>query len=649
VASKVCFLTDVLWKPNDIQMHFLFALLYVAPSSMTLVSNCSVYDNNNSLCQSAVSSDNLLFCNYVSALNVCVNQVNGCATCFSPSAGVCAADCAAPCASSNCTSAGCSSYYAGWNSTVCFGYGTSGICARNGCVASSTARANVTSYCLSQARVLIASCVSSACRRLDRCVAGSATENVTYEESAQSFYCLPAGSTCGANMQCDENGACVADSICDHIDRVSDCAIVTAPPSNLPCVQTPFDCEAQTGAAVSARNETGCVGLADNSSCIATTCKRNGGNCLWVVFTPSSFMNGGACYCPVDCPPCSSMIGGQCVYSCSTSDGCTAFTCPATRVIPSSTWFKPQMLTEGQTQVIVGLEANNTCACHLPPYGGCGASLTCDSVGACAVKTLCDSAINMTTCLMLPCSWGGTSTVCSWLGGVCVCPGAASSSNVRAAPAVQIPVYVPSDRISTLPCNSTTTCPPLIGIEAAVIQGSDYGGSRATKPCRAGSLINNCTNEAVITVEWCLSCYFDPTPIMSWRFAESATIVGLSMTTDDYPCVPLVFVVQSGVLVHAFDSPLVYSTVGPTGLVRHEFPYPFYNVIQLYLICKPMGNGDIFTLQALRIHGWSASAQFLAGNVSSANSPNPPSVRVNMFCHETNRSCRQSLPLCRRI
>lgn len=204
-------------------------------ATTAVLSSCNMFDNNATACAAAVSNVNGLLCDFVLD-QYCIDRAD-CKECFNPSNGVCRAACStASCASIKCPDARCDVYLAGWNDVACERFSEGGVCSSTACVSQSAIQSATSAtravLCDGQGRRLLASCGSLGCRRLDRCVAGEAAT-----AGDVSFFCYQRGQNlCGPNEHCDSTGTCVVDTACSKIDRVSDCSLVTLPPTNQPCL-----------------------------------------------------------------------------------------------------------------------------------------------------------------------------------------------------------------------------------------------------------------------------------------------------------------------------------------------------------------------------------------------------------------------------
>ena len=372
------------------QTAFIANLLLVAASALDgahATANCGSFANNEEACAAAISDTNQLFCQFFTSSGVCVPRLP-CTECFSPVAGVCTADCTAgssfACADSQreCASTNCDGYLAGWNGNSCLRYAAGGRCSIDGgCVtassvdgfASGSDTAALDVVCAGIAPTVVATCGSAGCRQ-DTCTRGASA-------LASATHCFTFGQRgCPNGQKCDATGTCVDSSICDYIDRLSDCGLVTFPGNNRPCARGTHQCDTPTAstAAAPAPQQAGCSSLASKGACESSTCSRNQGTCIWVDFKPGS-PSSGVCACPADCPDCATMVNGRCEYDCSNPTGCTLRTCDS---------FSATLGTcaNPTTTTVLGRDPGTSeCVCRVHRVvDGCGQGETCDIAGNCA-------------------------------------------------------------------------------------------------------------------------------------------------------------------------------------------------------------------------------------------------------------------------
>jgi hypothetical protein len=354
----------------------LVAMLAVVDKSRAV--NCSTLSSDQTACTSSISDQNGLFCVFVSdGVNLCVHNNTGCTSCQMASNGVCSSMCASPCLRPTCPETGCANFLKGWSGTTCERFASGGFCNTTTCITSSST--TIQQSCDTLPTVTVAVCGSQQCRLDNACQRGA-----LFTSSSIESYCLVSGEGgCGAGQRCDHRGQCVARTICDDIDRQSDCGLITFPTNGRPCEIGADSCNTPTGNSVTPLSQAGCSS-ANMATCESQMCTRNGGRCIWVNFRPNS-TSSGTCACPPDCPPCASLVNGVCTYNCTTAnmDGCFTGTCPAAYASRPSCYF-PSAINE----VVLGQVAGS-CVCHVAPLAGCGNNQACDVGGKCGTATLC--------------------------------------------------------------------------------------------------------------------------------------------------------------------------------------------------------------------------------------------------------------------
>jgi hypothetical protein len=146
------------------------------------------------------------------------------------------------CAEGACAGAGCNRFLSGWSGNSCMRYASGGFCmagvggsclnASDVVTMSASARA---AACSARPAVADATCGSSGCARF-----ASSTCNPDIETSVGSVSSCTALQTTRQRIvlhrkRATSKGYCVAKSICDDVDRISDCSLVTHPGTNQSC------------------------------------------------------------------------------------------------------------------------------------------------------------------------------------------------------------------------------------------------------------------------------------------------------------------------------------------------------------------------------------------------------------------------------
>jgi hypothetical protein len=408
---------------------------------------------SQSQCTQTISDINALYCQFNPNGNVCFTG-SDCKVCEKVQSGVCVPSCegatGSGCAESACPDAGCNRFLSGWSGNSCTRYASGGFCmagvggsclnASDVVTMSASARA---AACSARPAVADGTCGSSGCARF-----GSSTCNPDIETSVGSVfaYCVTnsTAANCPASQTCDIKGYCVPKSICDDVDRISDCSLVTHPSTNQSCNVGAAGCTTPLDSQMSlvAPDESGCGAHTTLSSCESGTCTRNGLRCIWVNFRAGS-ASAGMCACHPDCPPCSTQNGTVCHFINPSSYG-TIEPAPCKQTYHSSVF-----IPSSGNEIIFGFTnisaSTSSCVYRLgrEPVS-CPTGTRCDSgtSAKCATDTLCDIATTATDCGMYFCDWDRSP--CLWTGSACRCNKVAPANVTATVPQGPAPCGVRS-------------------------------------------------------------------------------------------------------------------------------------------------------------------------------------------------------------
>lgn len=551
--------------------------------------NCNAYNTNMNQCVSSISTQNNLFCEFLTNTvpTLCVKTTKLCTPCQMPQNGVCTAQCSTACASAACSDSKCGEFLAGWSSLSCMRFSAGGLCSPSDCAISG---ASMHAQCSTTPTQVVATCGSDECRRTDSCVPGTRANTNT---SALVDFCFVSGQReCSSNQRCGPTGACVAKTVCDDIDRQSDCELVMAPGNNRPC-QTGVDgCSTPVGSTITISNQAGCNAAQTQIGCQSSTCSRNNGKCVWIDFRPGSSKTG-MCACPRDCPTCATMVGGRCMYDCSVRDGCFGELCPQA-FKPSSSCFFPS----ANSQVMLG-DDSGSCKCHTSPPADCGSEGQCDVAGNCGTKTLCAAAFNVNDCNRLTCAWDNST--CLWTGTECRCANAVPSG-YKLVPTIPpyVPAYVLSSRYSSASasCVRAVDCPPLrkLRLHPPVLQRNAF------------ELSANCVDEEKLSTRSAdCGAWFnnDGTARITLQLASPSTLRGIGILRSSFGvCVPVVWATVGSTTKLVIDS--TNSSYGSYVWVVYELSEALHGVTSVFVWCQKVDNNRIYVgVGGFRLLGWS--------------------------------------------